>query len=235
MTQRERDPSISSETATQGRHRTHDTDPHTRTDLITIAVGALVLVGCALLARIELTDVEVSIFQAANELPQGYHAFIWPFMQYGTFITIPVLALIAFAFRRFRLGWALLLAGTSVYLLALVVKQVVERGRPGWLLKGVETRERFGAESLGFPSGHAAVAAALTVVVAVHLSKRWAIVAVILACVVMFGRMYVGAHLPLDLVGGAALGAIAGGVANLRIPPRPRQEPEGASEHHPEP
>ena len=174
----EREPSTSSDTATEGRHRMHDTDPHTRTDLITIAVGFLVLVGCALLARNELTDVEVSIFQAVNELPQGYHAFIWPFMQYGTFITIPVLALIAFAFRRFRLGWALLLAGTSVYLLALVVKQAVERGRPGWLLEGVETRERFGAESLGFPSGHAAVAAALTVVVAVHLSKRWAIVAI---------------------------------------------------------
>ena len=136
MTEWERDPSTSNETATEGRHRMSDTDPYTRTDLITIAVGALVLVGCALLARNELTDVEVSIFQAVNELPQGYHAFVWPFMQYGTFITIPVLALIAFAFRRFRLGWALLLAGTSVYLLALVVKQAVERGRPGWLLKG---------------------------------------------------------------------------------------------------
>ena len=235
MTQRERDPSISSRTAIEGRHRMRDTDMHTRADLITIAVGTLVLVGCALLARNDLSDLEVSIFQAVNELPQGYHAYVWPFMQYGTFITIPVLALIAFAFRRFRLGWALLLAGTSVYLLALVVKQAVERGRPGWLLEGVETRERFGAESLGFPSGHAAVAAALTVVVAVHMSKRWAIAAVILACVVLFGRMYVGAHLPLDLVGGAALGAVAGGVANLIIPPKPQQHPEGASEHHREP
>ena len=72
MTQREHDPSTSSHTVTEGRHRMHETDPHTRTDLITIAVGVLVLVGCALLARNELTDVEVSIFQAVNELPQGY-------------------------------------------------------------------------------------------------------------------------------------------------------------------
>jgi glycosyltransferase 2 family protein len=235
MTHREREPSVSDHTAPEGRHRMRETSTHTRTDLIVIAFGVLVLVGCGLLARSELTELETSIFQAANELPQGYHAFVWPLMQYGTFITIPLLALIAFAFRRFRLGWALLLAGTSVYLLALLVKQTVERGRPGWLLKGVEERERFGAESLGFPSGHAAVAAALTVVVAVHLSKRWAIAAIVLASVVMFGRMYVGAHLPLDLVGGAALGAIAGGVANLLIPPKPRQQPEGASEHHGEP
>jgi membrane-associated phospholipid phosphatase len=226
---------VADHTAPEGRHRMRETSTHTRTDLIVIAVGSLVLIGCGLLARGPLTGSEISIFQAVNELPQGLYAFVWPLMQYGTFITIPVLALIAFAFRRFRLGWAMLLAGTSVYLLALLVKQTVERGRPGWLLKGVEERERFGAESLGFPSGHAAVAAALTVVVAVHLSKRWAIAAVILACAVMFGRMYVGAHLPLDLVGGAALGAIAGGVANLLIPPRPRPHLEGASEHHREP
>ena len=235
MTQRERDPSTSSETATEGRHRMHDTDPHTRTDLITIAVGALVLVGCALLARNELTDVEVSIFQAANELPQGYHAFVWPFMQYGTFITIPVLALIAFAFRRFRLGWALLLAGTSVYLLALVVKQAVERGRPGWLLKGVETRERFGAESLGFPSGHAAVAAALTVVVAVHLSKRWAIAAIVLASRGAV-RPDVRGRAPAAGPGGRCR---AGGDRGRRGEPAHPAEaptaPEGASEHHHEP
>jgi undecaprenyl-diphosphatase len=210
---------------------------HAKTDIATILAGALVLGGCALLARSQLTELESSIFKAVNELPQGLYAVIWPTMQYGTFITIPALALVAFAFRRFRLGLAMLLAGVSVYLIALVVKETVERGRPGWLLEGVAAREVFGAESLGFPSGHAAVATALTVVVAAHLSRRWAIAAAILALAVMFGRMYVGAHLPLDLVGGAALGAIAGGVADLVIPPLPRPtESEGSSvpeEEHP--
>ena len=42
-------------------------------------------------------------------------------MQYGTFITIPVLAVIALAFRRFRLALALALAGVGVYLVARVV------------------------------------------------------------------------------------------------------------------
>jgi hypothetical protein len=35
---------------------------------------------------------------------QGLYRAIWPVMQYGTIVTIPVLALIAFAFRRLRLG-----------------------------------------------------------------------------------------------------------------------------------
>jgi undecaprenyl-diphosphatase len=145
-------------------------------------------------------------------------------MQYGTFITIPALAVIALMFRRFRLAAAMLLSGVGVYLLAIVIKGIVKRERPAGLLDGVEGREVFAEGSLGFPSGHAAVAAALTVVVAAHLSRRWALTALALAIAVFFGRLYVGAHLPLDIVGGAALGAVAGSVVNLLIPPRRRSE-----------
>jgi membrane-associated phospholipid phosphatase len=41
---------------------------------------------------------------------------------------------------------------------------------------------------------------------------------------VLFGRIYVGAHLPLDVIGGAALGAIAGSIVNLIVRPRPRPD-----------
>jgi undecaprenyl-diphosphatase len=100
----------------------------------------------------------------------------------------------------------------------------VGRGRPAALVTAVEERELFGADGLGYPSGHAAVAAALTVVVAAHLSVRWLLAALALGAVVLFGRMYVGAHLPLDIVGGVALGSIAGSVVNLVM--RPRRRPE---------
>ena len=99
-------------------------------------------------------------------------------MQYGTFITIPVLAVIALALRRVRLAVAFLLSGVGVYVLAIVIKGIVQRERPAGLLEGVEGREVFAEGSLGFPSGHAAVAAALTVVVAAHLSRRWMLAAV---------------------------------------------------------
>jgi undecaprenyl-diphosphatase len=185
--------------------------------VLVLALGVLVVTSLA--ARARLTSVETEIFRAVNELPQGLYTAVWPLMQYGTFITIPALALVALLFRRYRLSLALVLAGVGVYLLALVVKQMVERGRPDALLAGVEGREVFGAGSLGFPSGHAAVAAALTVVVAAHLSLRWAIAALALGTVVIFGRIYVGAHLPLDVIGGAALGAVAGSVVNLIVRP----------------
>ena len=186
-----------------------------------VVAGCSVLLVSGLLARSGVSEAERAVFQAVNELPQSLHPFIWPLMQYGTFITIPALAVIALVFRRFRLALAIALSGVGVYLVALVVKGIVERGRPADLLTAVEERELFGADSLGYPSGHAAVAAALTVVVAAHLSIRWVIAALALGTIVLFGRMYMGAHLPLDLMGGAALGAIAGGVVNLAISPDP--------------
>ena len=196
-----------------------------KTDLIVLAVATVVLALSTLAAKAALSDAEVGVFRAVNDLPRGLYTAIWPVMQYGTFITIPILALVALVFRRFRLALALLLAGVGVYLLAIVIKPIVDRGRPAALLTGVQGRETFGEGSLGYPSGHAAVAGALTVVVAAHLSTRWAIAALVLGIAVLVGRMYVGAHLPLDLIGGAALGAVAGSVVNLLIRPAPKAPP----------
>ena len=103
------------------------------------------------------------------------------------------------------------------YLLARVVKEFVKRGRPAALFDDVEERETFAAASLGYPSGHAAVAGALTVVVTPYLRGRWKLVPAALLLIVLIGRMYVGAHVPLDLLGGAALGAAAGFAANLAV------------------
>jgi membrane-associated phospholipid phosphatase len=50
-----------------------------------------------------------------------------------------------------------------------------------------------------------------------YLRGRWRIVPAALLVIVCIGRMYVTAHTPLDLIGGAALGATAGYAANLLI------------------
>jgi undecaprenyl-diphosphatase len=142
---------------------------------------------------------------------------IWPFMQYGVFVTIPTLTVVALFGRRFRLGAGMATSGVGVYFLARVVKEVVQRGRPAALIAEVEARENFSSTGIGYPSGHIAVAAALTIVVTPYLRGRWRYVPVALAIIVCIGRMYVGAHTPLDLVGGGALGVLAGSIANLVI------------------
>lgn len=217
---------MASEEASARPRSSQQADPATANvptwDLIVLVVGIVVLALRTVAAGAGLHDAEVPVFRAINDLPQGLYKVVWPVMQYGTFITIPAIAVVALLFRRFRLAAAILLAGIGVYLLAIAIKSVVERGRPSALLAGVHSSEVFGQGSLGYPSGHAAVAAALTVVVAAHLSKRWAVAALVLGFAVLFGRMYVGAHLPLDVVGGAALGAVAGSIVNLLVRPRPR-------------
>ena len=188
-----------------------------RSDVIGLLLGLVVFVVTAVVVEQGLAPGEEATFVAINSLPDWLYVFIWPFMQYGVFLTIPVLSIIALVMRRVRLAISMAIAGVGVYLLARMTKEVAQRGRPGALFDSVEARETFAEGSLGFPSGHAAVAAALTVVVTPHLRGRWRILPAALLVIVCIGRMYVAAHTPIDLIGGAALGASAGYAARLLI------------------
>jgi undecaprenyl-diphosphatase len=61
--------------------------------------------------------------------------------------------------------------------------------------------------SHSFPSGHTATATAAAVVLSA-LEPRLAPLVVVLAAAIAYSRVYVGVHFPLDLVGGAAIGAV---------------------------
>jgi len=185
-----------------------------------MVVGATVLVGSALLAERGVYGWEVAIFQAVNGLPGSLRPLLWVLNQYGTAITIPVATVVALAFRRWVLAAALAMSGVTVYVLAKVIKGYVGRGRPSALLESVVEREPFSPESLGYPSGHAAVAWAITIIVLAFMGRPWRRVAIVLAIVVPVVRMYVAAHLPLDLIGGAAVGVFVASAVSLvlRVP-----------------
>ena len=69
---------------------------------------------------------------------------------------------------------------------------------------------RENASGVGYVSGHAAVAFALATVLAPSLPRAWRPVAFAVASAVALARLYSGAHLPLDAVGGAGLGVLSG-------------------------
>jgi membrane-associated phospholipid phosphatase len=191
-------------------------------DLIWLAFGALILVLSALPVRAgSLPDAEATAFRWVNDAPDLPFAVVWVPMQLGNFLVVPAAVLAALAFRHWRLAAGLALAGTGVYLLAKEVKRFVQRGRPGSVLDGVVIR---GAEAhgLGFVSGHIAVVTALAFVAWPWLPRwaRWLVAAGVAA--VFLTRMYVGAHLPLDMVGGFGLGLAGGAAARLVVGTRAR-------------
>jgi undecaprenyl-diphosphatase len=194
-----------------------------RQDVGGLAVGGVVLAAAAMGSRRGVGDVETRVFRAINSLPEEAFRAIWIPMQYGTIGSGPVLGVVALTRRRPKLGLALAGSGSAAWFLTKEVKRIVGRGRPGSVLAGVTLR---GDESLdlGFPSGHAAVSAALTIVVWPHLPARWRLPPAALFVLVPISRLYVGAHLPLDAIGGSALGLAVGSMINLAIgaPPTPK-------------
>ncbi len=71
------------------------------------------------------------------------------------------------------------------------------------------------AAGLGFPSGHTAVAAALATAAGPYLGRRGRRISWCGIWIVAIARIYVGAHFPLDTVGGAALGWVIGAGLHL--------------------
>ena len=196
--------------------RTRPATHHVRgwPDVELVVIGTVVLVLAALPVHADRVGAaETAVFRAVNGVALPI-AVVWPVMQLGSLFAAPAAALAAAVFRRWRLAAELLLAGIGVWLLAKVVKRIVVRGRPHALLPDVVIR---GAadHGLAFVSGHAAVVTSLLTVAWPALNRSARVVCTLLAVAVCLARVQVGAHLPLDVVGGAALGLAVGGLVRI--------------------
>lgn len=101
----------------------------------------------------------------------------------------------------------LALVFTSV--VVIVVKTTVRRARPHHEVQAQAPPDRF-----SFPSGHTAAAFALAISMfgAVPLAAP---LLVLLAILVGWGRMYLGVHYPVDVLGGVFVGVLVGAVVAL--------------------
>ena len=188
-----------------------------RAEAVMFAVGSLLLVVAALpVDAQQVSGAETGVFRVLNDTDVLPFVLIWPVMQLGNVLVVPASALVSAALRRWRLAAGLLLGGSATYLLAKVVKGIVTRGRPDDLLADVVIR---GAEAhgRGFVSGHAAVAAVLLAVAWPQLGRRGRVACAALATAVCLSRVHVGAHLPLDVVGGVGLGLAVAALVRLLL------------------
>jgi undecaprenyl-diphosphatase len=122
----------------------------------------------------------------------GTHGLVWL-----------VLALVVTVLWRSL--WPLVLVAIAVFAadgIAGVVKAAVGEKRPNAPDPLVTI-----PHSHSFPSGHTATAVAGAIVLS-WLVPRFAPLFAILAAAVAYSRVYVGVHFPLDIAGGAVIGAL---------------------------
>lgn len=183
-----------------------------------LAVAVLVFALTTAPALDGVPAPERRIFEAVNTLPGWLDGPVQAVMTLGLLIAVPILAAIAIALRHPRVGVAIAVAGIVAYLLARVGKDLVARGRPLTVFGDADVVVHGAVQGgLGFPSGHAAVSTAVVCAAIPYLSGRWRWGLLVVPLLVSFGRVYVGAHLPLDVLGGAAIGLFCATAYHLVI------------------
>jgi undecaprenyl-diphosphatase len=187
--------------------------------------GAVVLAVSVVWARYdELHPLEMHVFRVVNRMPDWLYVPLWLPMQYGNFMVGMVAGV--------GVGLVLGEPATAVaVVLAAFAKLVVERGIRQWMSGFGSVRQRPGTSEPGaitrgpdvpkkgasFPSGHVLLAAAISTVLSSSLDPGWVSVPWVLTVLVMVGRVYVGAHNPLDVTAGLGAGMIIGGGLDMLL------------------
>jgi undecaprenyl-diphosphatase len=184
------------------------------------AAAAIVATGLGALVRHRtVSDRELELLQWFNSWPVVLAAPMWVVMQAGSVWVGLLVAVGGMAFLHGRRGIPSGVAGVlAAWVMARLLKGWVERGRPADYLGDVDGRWESLPHGLGYPSGHAAVAFAVATLLAGSLARPWARAAYALAAVVAVARLVFGAHLPLDVVGGAAVGIAVGQLCRFLVP-----------------
>ncbi|MGN6173870.1 MAG: phosphatase PAP2 family protein [Streptosporangiaceae bacterium] len=186
-----------------------------RRDLIVLAASLVVFAGCAVIAASgRVGPAERAVFHAINALPGWLYRPMLAAQYLGVLAMPLVVAAGALVWRRWRLAAALVLVVPCKLVLEQVAKALVQRQRPGTtvpdaLLRGVPH------QGLSFTSGHAIITFAIAGLLVLVLPRRWGVLAVVLAACNGLARVYLGAHNPLDVVGGAAIGLAIAAVLDM--------------------
>ena len=186
-----------------------------RRDLTVLVASLAVFAGCAAaVADGRVGGAERAVFHAVNGLPGWLYRPMLVAQYLGVLAMPLVVAAVALALRRWRLAVALALVVPLKLAAEKVPKLLVERERPGVtvpdaVLRGVPHG------GLSFVSGHAIITFAIAGLLVLVLPWRWAVVAIALATLNALARVYLGAHNPLDVLGGAAVGLAIAAVLDL--------------------
>lgn len=192
-----------------------------------LAVLGAAILGASIVAanRPTIHPVEARWFARINGLPDWLYWPLWPPMQLGNLVVGTAAGLGVAAVQR---DWPIAAGVLVATGLKLVAERVVRHrtasfadvrqrpgtSEPGAVLRGGDVPEA----GASFPSGHVILVAAVAMVVSNDLPAEVAWIPAVATALVMVGRVYVGAHNPLDVTAGLGAGMLVGAVVDLLLP-----------------
>lgn len=157
-----------------------------------------------------VTSTEASLFRLINGLP-NFLTYPMILFQYAGLLGVPALcAGVAVVYRRYLLAALLLLIMPAKLSTEHVIKANFQRERPKVYIPEAILRGDVQASGLSFVSGHATIVFAIATLVTPFVSKPIRIGVWTIAGLCIFARVYLGAHLPRDVFGGALVGTMIG-------------------------
>jgi len=156
------------------------------------------------------------LFNLRSHHPQWLDRAMWALTQIGNGVVGILLGIFFYIIGQRRFAVELLLGILSLWLIVELAKAIVERSRPFLTLEETRIigwRER----GKSFPSGHTSQAFFMMTMLTNHYNTTGLVSALLFGLAVMVGftRIYVGAHYPRDVIGGAILGSLWGIFGNL--------------------
>lgn len=164
-------------------------------------------------------DAQAPFVRWVNDPPEPLGAMLAVTNTLFRPVTLTVVALILLSWvmftarggSRWEVVRAMVISVALCEVIAQTLKRLADQPRPTASIPGLDVhgypKDPYGN---AYPSAHTSVAVGLVTALWPWLTWPQRVVGVAISALVAFNRMYIGAHWPVDVVGGVAIGLLSG-------------------------